>query len=149
MKSVSKKKLNRILNAVNIPFLFYPFFLLLFINIYIIYIILLIILYKAYTNIYIGWEFQQDNAKIHKSNKALLWFKHNKIRLFTHPPYSPNLNPIENIWSILKNRLNKRYNWRLLIIKKDKDVEAFKRIISEEWENIPQEIIDNCILSMP
>ena len=53
------------------------------------------------------------------------------------------------IWSILKNRLNKRYNWRLPIIKKDKDVEAFKRIISEEWENIPQEIIDNCILSMP
>ena len=110
---------------------------------------MLIVLYKVYTNIYIGWEFQQDNAKIHKSNKALLWFKHNKIRLFTHPPYSPDLNPIENIWSILKNRLNKRYNWRLPIIKKDKDVEAFKRIISEEWENIPQEIIDNCILSMP
>ena len=96
MKSASKKKLNCILNAVNISFSFYPFFLL-SINIYIIYIILLIILYKAYTNIYIGWEFQQDNAKIYKSNKALLWFKHNKIRLFTHPPYSPNLNPIENI----------------------------------------------------
>ena len=34
-------------------------------------------------------------------------------------------------------------------MKKDKDVEAFIRIISKEWENIPQEIIDNCILSMP
>ena len=28
-------------------------------------------------------------------------------------------------------------------------MEAFKRIISEESDKLPQEIIDNCILSMP
>lgn len=26
-----------------------------------------------------------------------------------HPPYSPDLNPIENVWKLLKGEINKRY----------------------------------------
>ncbi|KAF2690711.1 hypothetical protein K458DRAFT_287416, partial [Lentithecium fluviatile CBS 122367] len=50
----------------------------------------------------------QDNSRIHRAKNTEAWFKRNKISLFPHPPYSPDLNPIENIWSILKDRLNKR-----------------------------------------
>jgi transposase len=77
------------------------------------------------------------------------FFKRNKIALFPHPAYSPDLNPIENIWSLLKNNLNKRYKGSLGIGNNKESIEAFKRAILEEWDNIPQESIDNSILSLP
>ena len=47
--------------------------------------------------------FQQDSASIHVS-KRMQEFSHREgIILMTHPPKSPDLNPIENIWRYLKN----------------------------------------------
>jgi transposase len=77
------------------------------------------------------------------------WFKRNKIALFNHPAYSPDLNPIENVWSLLKDRLNKRPYSSLGIGRGINSINTFKRAIKEEWSKIPQESIDNCILSMP
>ena len=79
----------------------------------------------------------------------MAWFKRNRITLFPHPGYSPDLNPIENVWSILKNRLIKRYKGSLNYGKSTKSIEAFIRAIHEEWALIPQKQIDNCILSIP
>ena len=83
------------------------------------------------------------------ANNTKAWFKRNKISLFPHPPYSPDLNPIENVWSILKDRLIKRNRKDLGEGTSQESINAFKRAILEEWNNIPQEAIDNCILSMP
>ncbi|KAF2677734.1 hypothetical protein K458DRAFT_318933, partial [Lentithecium fluviatile CBS 122367] len=63
--------------------------------------------------------------------------KRNKISLFPYPPYSPNLNPIENIWSIIKDRLNKRNRKDLGRGTSLESIEAFKRAIKEEWDNLP------------
>jgi transposase len=91
----------------------------------------------------------QDNSKIHKKKNVLDWFKRYKIKLFIHPAYSPDLNPIENIWSLLKDRLDKRYNGSYSRSKSTISIEAFKTAIQEEWALIDQESIDNCILSLP
>ena len=71
------------------------------------------------------------------------------MRIFEHPPYSPDLNPIENVWSILKNQLNNRPANSLGVGASKRSINTFISAIQEEWQNIPQEYIDNCILSMP
>ena len=77
------------------------------------------------------------------------WFKRNKISLFKHPAYSPDLAPIENVQSLLKNRLIKRLDTTLGVGSSNTSIEAFIRAILEEWDLIPQKDIDNCILSLP
>ena len=38
---------------------------------------------------------------------ALEFYKKNKFDRLEWPPYSPDLNPIENIWGIVKQEVNK------------------------------------------
>ena len=47
------------------------------------------------------WLFQQDNAPIHKAKVTMNYFKSEKINLLEHPPCSPDLTPIENLWGLL------------------------------------------------
>jgi hypothetical protein len=49
----------------------------------------------------IGW-FQQGNAPSHKSEATLRFLDDNAIRVLDWPPYSPDLNCIDNIWAVLK-----------------------------------------------
>jgi transposase len=51
--------------------------------------------------------FQQDNDPKHTSKKATAWFEANNVELLDWPPYSPDLNPIENMWYYLKCQLCK------------------------------------------
>jgi transposase len=46
--------------------------------------------------------FMQDNAPIHKTQKSMDWFNKNGVVLMDWPPYSSDLNPIENLWFPLK-----------------------------------------------
>ena len=39
-----------------------------------------------------------DSNPVHKSMNSLLFYKENKIKVIDFPPYSPDLNPIKNIW---------------------------------------------------
>jgi len=53
--------------------------------------------------------FQQDNATIHTARITKAWFAEQAFKVMEWPPNSPNMNPIEHMWRVLKAALHKRF----------------------------------------
>ena len=51
------------------------------------------------------WRFQQDNDSAHRGGAAMKFFEENHIPLLKWPPRSPDLNPIENVWSMMVRQI--------------------------------------------
>lgn len=50
-----------------------------------------------------------DNASWHKTLAVTEYCEQNKITLLFLPPYSPEYNPIERVWSFLKSKIRQRF----------------------------------------
>jgi transposase len=86
------------------------------------------------------WYFQQDNVRFHTTPETIT-FLHNKgITFLEWPPWSPDLNPIENLWNVIKNRVYARFPQTL---------EEMEEYIREEWEATDLNFISHICLSMP
>ena len=73
------------------------------------------------------WILQWDNDSKHFSNITLDYYIENDIKVLEWPAYSPDLNPIENIWGAIKNKLAGR---------SFTNVEALSKEISEHWKHL-------------
>lgn len=86
--------------------------------------------------------FQHDNDSKHKSGIVGDWLNNQKFRTMPWPAYSPDLNPIENVWALLKKRLYSNYDRP----PKGQD-ELWKRIV-ETWYAITPEVLQPFYHSM-
>lgn len=94
----------------------------------------------AEENMPLRWTFQQDNDPKHSSRLVAAWFQEQRVTTLQWPSQSPDLNPIENLWSELKRQLSKRIST---------NKEHLWRNVQEIWSSIPVATCRNLISSMP
>ena len=86
-----------------------------------------------------------DNATQHTSRAAAAAITAAHVPVVaSFPPKSFDINPIERVWAVLKQRVDARWNrhpWD--------SPKGYKRVIIEEWEKIPQRIIAGFIADLP
>ncbi|EIW66843.1 hypothetical protein TREMEDRAFT_34745, partial [Tremella mesenterica DSM 1558] len=83
----------------------------------------------------------QDGVPLHCTPPKRLFFKKHKSQFIDHPPSSPDLNPIENCWSIVKHQL-------VTLPDPLPNIDDLFKVASKLWLEIPQKKIDSYIDSM-
>ena len=84
--------------------------------------------------------FQHDNAPPHRSKQTKDWLIENGINVIDWPPYSPDLNVIENCWSYISRRVSAIRPTNVLELKK---------VVLETWLSIPSEYCSKLFDSLP
>jgi transposase len=80
--------------------------------------------------------FMQDNAPCHKARVVMDFLAQNNVETLNWPPQSPDMNPIENLWAIIKSRRQKKFG-----VPQSKN--ALIEQIFEIWGSIEPEIVEN------
>lgn len=92
--------------------------------------------------------FQQDNARIHTASDTQEFFEVHGVWVEDWPPHSPDLNPIEPVWAMLKRQLFRMYPDLMHMGRSQGDWQHFKQCIGAAWDALDQVKIDALILSM-
>lgn len=93
--------------------------------------------------------FQQDNAPIHTAKLAKAWFAEQAFQVMEWPPNSPDMNPIEHMWRVLKAALHKRYpDTNVLRGGPEKVRQVLEERLKVVWNEIAEEVLANLVESM-
>jgi len=83
--------------------------------------------------------FQQDGASCHTAKLTRTFLSDTGLTVLPWPANSPDLNPIENIWSVLKYCVEKRAV---------KTKQELIRAVEEEWDRLDLDLVRRTIASI-
>ena len=87
------------------------------------------------------WELQQDKATCHTAKSTKKWLSDQGVTVLNSwPTKGDDINPMENLWAILDERLSHRRCTTLA---------GMKKLLLKEWDLLSQDLIDNLIDSIP
>ncbi len=84
--------------------------------------------------------FRQDLAPVHTAKSTKSWLNDHGVGVLDWPANSPDLNPIENLWGIVKRKMRN---------KRPKNTDELKATVKETWASIPPQQCHKLITSMP
>jgi DDE superfamily endonuclease len=87
----------------------------------------------------LDWFLQEDNDPKHRSKIAKAWKQEKGISVLPWPSMSPDQNPIENVWHVLKLNVSK---------KKNRSVSELIKNITKEWNHLSPEFAIRLVGSM-
>ncbi|CAK9820118.1 Transposable element Tcb1 transposase [Anthophora quadrimaculata] len=87
--------------------------------------------------------FMHDRDPKHTAKSVKNWLSTKKFSVLDWPAQSPDLNPIENLWGLLKRRLRDSYDSQPTSI-----TDLYNRI-QEQWEQISPDYCKKLVESMP
>jgi transposase len=98
-----------------------------------------------------GFYFIRDNAPIHKQIEDIFNKRNGDYKCVFLPPYSPELNPIEKFWALVKRKV-RREKLQDTETLQDRIVDAANEVTIKHLQNIIQHSktqFDNCLNYIP
>lgn len=86
--------------------------------------------------------YQQEGASIHTSKLSMSFFRKQGVEVIQWPSRSPNLNPIENLWTALSRivyRNGKQYS----------SVVDLTAAVRSAWKEVDEGLCSQLLMSMP
>ena len=96
-----------------------------------------------------GDIFMQDNAPVHTARIVRNLLQEIGITTITWPPYSPDLNPIENLWALVKAEIYKLYPELEFINDIIATLTQLITAAKEAWYKIDILVLYNLSITMP
>ena len=84
--------------------------------------------------------FQHDNDPKHTSKMTTTLLKKLRVKVMDCPRMSPDLNPIEHLWGILKQKVE---------VRKVSNIHQLCNVIMEEWKRTAEATCEALVNSMP
>jgi len=82
----------------------------------------------------------QDNAPCHASKATRAWLEGQNLKILNWPAQSPDLNPIEHVWAIMKFQVSKG---------NPKNIAELDEIANDVRSKLDPQYLNNLVESMP
>jgi transposase len=93
--------------------------------------------------------FQHNNAPVHTAYLVRDTLNELGFEVMEWPPYSPDLNPIENLWALLKAEILKRHPELRYLPNNESTLDILLDAAQEAWEGLNIDIFEHVSETMP